>query len=129
MSAVHAFHPHPPLPGWRWLAGLGLLAALAGGMAPAHAESLRCAGGIAAEGDSKLSLMAKCGQPVLTDTYCALLYQNPHYYPVPEPYASRILPCQVTEEWLYDRGPGNLFATVRLRSGVVLSITYGHTPR
>ncbi len=121
--------PSPPLPGRGWLAGLGLLLALAGGAAPARAESLRCAGGIAAEGDSKLSLMAKCGQPVLTDTYCAPLYQNPHYYPVPEPYASRILPCQVTEEWLYDRGPGNLFATVRLRSGVVLSITYGHTPR
>lgn len=129
MSALPAFHPHPSLPGWRWLAALGLLAALAGGAAPASAESLRCAAGIAAEGDSKLSLMAKCGQPVLTDTYCAPLYQNPHLYPVPEPYASRILPCQVTEEWLYDRGPGNLFATVRLRSGVVLSITYGHTPR
>jgi len=115
-----------PLP----LPGLGLLVALAGGVVPvAHAESLRCAGGIVAEGESKLALVAKCGQPVLTDTYCAPLYQNPHTYPVPEPYASRILPCQLTEEWLYDRGPGNLWATVRLRSGVVLSITYGHTPR
>ena len=91
MSAVPAFHPHPSLPGWRWLAALGLLVALAGGAAPASAESLRCAAGIAAEGDSKLSLMAKCGQPVLTDTYCAPLYQHPHVYPVPEPYASRIL--------------------------------------
>ena len=124
-----AARPPSTLPGWPWLTGLGLLLALAGGAAPARAESLRCVRGIAAEGDSKLSLMAKCGQPVLTDTYCAPIYQNPHYYPVPEPYASRILPCQVTEEWLYDRGPGNLFATVRLRSGVVLSITYGHTPR
>ncbi len=115
-----------PLP----LPGLGLLVALAGGVVPvAHAESLRCAGGIVAEGESKLALVAKCGQPVLTDAYCAPLYQNPHTYPVPEPYASRILPCQLTEEWLYDRGPGNLWATVRLRSGVVLSITYGHTPR
>ena len=29
------------------------------------------------------------------------------------------------EEWLYDRGPGNLMATVRFRGGVVQSIRYG----
>jgi hypothetical protein len=33
------------------------------------------------------------------------------------------------EEWLYDRGPGNLLATVRFRYGVVQSITYGRSPR
>jgi hypothetical protein len=126
MPAGPAPCSHRPVPGW--LACLVMLLGAAGA-APVQAESLRCVGGIAAEGDSKLSLVAKCGQPVLSDSYCAPLYQNPHYYPVPEPYASRILPCQLTEEWLYDRGPGNLWATVRLRSGVVLSITYGHTPR
>ena len=107
---------------WVLLGGLG-------GAAPAQAESLRCAGGIAAEGDSRLALVAKCGPPVLSDTYCAPVYQGPSAYPVPEPYASRIVPCQPTEEWLYDRGPGQLWATVRLRSGSVLSITYGLTPR
>lgn len=34
------------------------------------------------------------------------------------------VPCQEIEEWLYDRGPGNLVATVRFRAGVVQSITY-----
>jgi peptidoglycan/xylan/chitin deacetylase (PgdA/CDA1 family) len=121
-------HPHPPVPGARWLACLGVLLWLACA-APARAESLRCPGGIAAEGDSRLSLVAKCGMPVLSDTYCAPVYVGPNYYPLPEPYASRFLPCQTIDEWLYDRGPGNLWATVRLRSGVVLSITYGHTPR
>ena len=100
-----------------------------GGVTPAQAESLRCAGGIAAEGDSKLSLMAKCGPPVLSDTYCAAVYYGGSPYPVPEPYARQVVPCLPTEEWLYDRGPGNLWATVRLRSGKVLSITYGRTPR
>jgi hypothetical protein len=32
------------------------------------------------------------------------------------------------EEWLYDRGPCNLMATVRFRDGVVQTITYGHGP-
>jgi hypothetical protein len=119
--------PHLPLA--RWLAGAGALLWQLGWGTPAHAESLRCAGGIAAEGDSRLSLLAKCGQPVLADSYCAPVYLGRNHYPVPEPWASRAVPCQQVDEWLYDRGPGNLWATVRLRSGVVLSITYGSAPR
>ncbi|MGY4828132.1 DUF2845 domain-containing protein [Sphaerotilaceae bacterium SBD11-9] len=39
------------------------------------------------------------------------------------------MPCQQVDEWLYDRGPGNLVATVRFRAGTVWSITYGRVPR
>ena len=95
----------------------------------AHAESLRCTGGIAAEGDSRLSVFYKCGQPVLRDDYCAPVYGPGALYPVPEPFASAAVPCQTIEEWLYDRGTGNLMATVRFRSGVVQSIVYGRAPR
>jgi len=48
---------------------------------------------------------------------------------VPEPFASVLVPCQQVEEWLYDRGPGNLMATVRFRFGRVQSIVYGRVPR
>src|SRR5215208_3175531 len=80
----------------------------------ASAESLRCPGGMVSEGDSRLSVIYKCGQPQLADTYCA-----PVYYPgtleiVPQPLASTLVPCQVIEAWLYERGPGNLLATVYL---------------
>jgi hypothetical protein len=34
-----------------------------------------------------------------------------------------------TEELLYERGPGNLVAMVRIRSGVVQSIVYAQQPR
>jgi len=95
----------------------------------AHAESLRCTGGIASEGDSRLSVFYKCGQPALRDDYCAPVYGPGALYPVPEPFASSVVPCQPVEEWLYDRGTGNLMATVRFRSGVVQSITYGRVPR
>ena len=121
--------PHAALSGARRLACLTALVALVGMAGTARGESLRCQGGIAAEGDSRLSLVAKCGEPVLSDAYCAPVYLGHNQYPVPEPWASRAVPCQPIEEWLYDRGPGNLWATVRLRSGTVLSITYGHTPR
>ena len=95
----------------------------------AAAESLRCAGGIVAEGDSRLSVIYKCGQPVLTDTYCAPVYYAGTLNQVPEPFASTVVPCQQVEEWLYQRGPGEMLATVFLRSGVVQSIAYGRQPR
>ena len=94
----------------------------------AQAESLRCPGGIAAEGDSRLSLIFKCGQPQLADSFCASVFYGPWPHPVPEPFASAVVPCQFTEQWLYERGPGNLVATVTLRAGKVQSITYERTP-
>ena len=96
---------------------------------PASAESLRCNGQIASEGDSRLSVLYKCGEPLLKDSYCAPIYSRGSLEPVPEPFASTFFPCQQVEEWLYDRGPGNLLATVRFRSGVVQSIKYGGAPR
>ena len=105
-------------------------AALIGIMgSPAGAESLRCNGQIASEGDSRLSVLYKCGEPLLKDSYCAPIYSYGSLQPVPEPFASAFFPCQQVEEWLFDRGPGNLLATVRFRSGIVHSITYSRSPR
>jgi hypothetical protein len=94
-----------------------------------QAESLRCNGHSVAEGDSRLSLLYKCGQPQLADTYCAPVYYAPTLQPVPAGVAGVVVPCQQVEEWLYDRGPGNLMAVVYLRDGKVQSIRYGRTPR
>lgn len=108
---------------------VGLCAALAPWSLGTHAESLRCSGGIAGEGDSRLSVVYKCGQPLLKDSFCAPVVFSQTFNLVPEPFASSFVPCQQTDEWLYDRGPGNLLATVRFRSGVVQSIVYGRAPR
>ena len=96
---------------------------------PAEAESLRCSRGMAAEGDSRVAVVYKCGEPLLKDSSCASVYYSQTLQPVPEPFASAFVPCQQTDEWLYDRGPGNLMATVRFRSGTVQSITYGRVPQ
>ena len=109
----------------RWW--LPALLALAG--PGAGAESLRCAGGIAAEGDSRLSVIHKCGPPQLADAFCAPVFAGSFLNPVPAPWATIVAPCQPTEDWLYERGPGNLTATVRIRGGSVLSITYGGAGR
>ena len=96
---------------------------------PAQAESLRCGNGTADEGDSRIAVAFKCGQPLLQDTYCAQLFYAQTLYPVREPFASVLVPCQQMEDWLYDRGPGNLMATVRFRFGRVQSIVYGRVPQ
>jgi hypothetical protein len=95
----------------------------------AFAESLRCQNGIAAEGDSRLAMVYKCGEPLLRDSYCAPVYYSGSIYPVPDPIAGLYVPCVYTEEWLYERGPGELLAAVRIRGGKVQSITYGRQPQ
>ena len=89
-----------------------LLAVSAAGLA--RAESLRCNGEIVSEGDARLSVLRRCGQPALKDSQCAPVY-----------VAGRLAPCVPVEDWLYERGPGFLTATVRFRAGVVQTILYG----
>jgi len=95
----------------------------------ASAESLRCNGQSVAEGDSRLSLLYKCGEPQMADVYCVPINYQPMLQPVAAPYMNVVVPCLLVEEWLYDRGPGNLIAVVRIRSGIVQSINYGREPR
>jgi hypothetical protein len=107
-------------------------AALALGLAAASAataETLRCNGQSASEGDSRLAVLSKCGRPTLQDSYCAPLYYADTLNPVPDAIAAAVVPCQPVEVWLYDRGPGQLMASVRFRGGVVASIVYGQQPR
>jgi Protein of unknown function (DUF2845) len=111
--------------------GLAMVLAFAlAGLAPgaAQAESLRCNGSSVGEGDSRLSVRYKCGEPVLSDQSCAPVWHWPSGRWVPTGLAG-VLPCQVVEEWLYNRGPGQLMATVRFREGRVLNIVYGQVPR
>lgn len=101
-------------------AGMLLLA-----LPPAQAESLRCNGRSAGPGDSRLSVLRNCGEPVLKDSFCAPVYVASTLQPVPQPLAGWVVPCVQVDEWQYDRGPGNLIAIVRFQHGTVQSITYG----
>jgi hypothetical protein len=97
-------------------------------VSPAKAEALRCSQGSAYEGDSRVSVLYKCGQPALKDTFCDPVYFPGTLQPVPSPFAQSLVPCLPVEVWVYDRGQGNLIATVRFRGGVVQSISYGRQP-
>ena len=95
---------------------------------PVQAQSIRCNGESAAIGDSKLSVYYKCGQPLLADTFCAPVYVAGSRYPLDPAIAGAYVGCQQVEEWLYDRGPGNLMATVRFQGGRIQSIRYERVP-
>jgi len=110
------------------LCRLALAAAFGLACLPVRAESLRCNGQSTEVGDSRLSVLYKCGEPVLRDSYCAPVYFSPYYQVVPPPFAGSVVPCLQIDEWLYERGPGNLTATVRFQSGRVQAIIYGRTP-
>jgi hypothetical protein len=97
-------------------------------VSPVRAESLRCGGEIADEGDSRIAVLYKCGPPLLADAFCANVYYPGSFYPVPPSLAGGFVPCQTVEEWVYDRGPGNFMAVVRFRGGRVQSIHYGRLP-
>jgi hypothetical protein len=122
--------------GWRpTVAAAVVLVVGAAAGAGSRAESLRCNGHFAEVGDSRASLLFKCGEPAVRDSFCAPVYragstppgQLPQ--PLPAPIAQALLPCIAVDEWLYERGPGNLMATVRLQSGVIQSIRYARSPR
>lgn len=107
---------------------MALVAAVASAGA-VHAETLRCDGGLVSEGDSRVSLLYKCGEPLLKDSFCAPVVYASTLEPVPTGVATAVLPCQPMEEWLYDRGAGNLMAKVRLRAGVIQAILYARDPK
>lgn len=90
----------------------------------AQAETLRCNGQIIEVGDLRSTVRYRCGEPLLKDSYCPPVYYGPSLQPVPQPFASTV-PCVLVDDWLYERGQGNLVATVRFRDGAVQSISYG----
>lgn len=96
-----------------------------------QAQSLQCTQGSVGEGDAKVWLLRACGQPSIADSYCARAYTPPQ--PRWNPYGGvQQVPqavCVTTDEWLYDRGEGNLIAFVRIREGKVVSIRFGEQGR
>nr|WP_297383324.1 DUF2845 domain-containing protein [uncultured Roseateles sp.] len=105
---------------------LALIAVFGAG---AQAQSLTCSEGSVREGDGKVWLLRYCGQPAVADSYCARVVSPP--IPVPNGNGALYQPvsCVMTDEWLYDRGPGNLVAVVRMREGRIVSIRFGEQGR
>lgn len=92
-----------------------------------RAETLRCGGSSVGPGDSRLEVMKRCGEPALKDSYCAPVTATTSATKggAPGSVTINVLPCLPVDEWLYERGPGDLPAVVRMQNGVITSIYYG----
>lgn len=113
----------------RLFASLITLMLLGAGATATQAQSLRCNDAGVREGDSKVWLMRACGQPTFADHYCARVPQPVVAVPQGGVVVLGAPVCMPTDEWLYERGPGNLPAVVRMREGRILSIRFGEQGR
>jgi hypothetical protein len=95
---------------------LGLLAA-----SPSFA-SMRCGGSIVSEGDSRMEVAARCGEP---DDVIAQksVYRRPVIWTQGRPYFIGEDFMEVTvESWIYNFGPNKLMRKLRFEGGVLTDI-------
>lgn len=107
--------------------GMALLISLSAGSAPA--QSLRCDGQLAGTGDSKSTVLQKCGQPIHVQSVCVGSQGVPQAMIVAGAdgvLRQMVVPqCTPMEDWTFFRGTGQFMAVVRFRSDVVESVRDG----
>jgi hypothetical protein len=100
----------------------GLVAALSA--AAVDAQALRCNGDLAQVGDSKASVLQKCGVPFFSESFCKPASQINTPAPAGSPVVA-ILACEVVDEWSYNPGPGQFITILRFEAGVMTGLRYG----
>ncbi|WP_280815696.1 DUF2845 domain-containing protein [Variovorax sp. TBS-050B] len=95
-------------------------------------QSLGCNGALVSKGDSPVSLLQKCGEPIHRQGVCVSMLQlgwvvTP--YRPGSPAAMLANQCVPMEEWTYDRGPGTFYGVVRIYNGAIESVRDGERNR
>ncbi len=106
----------------------------------ASAQSLRCKGDLAQIGNSKSTILQKCGEPVMKDNFCKPVQQTVVGAPVVNPVVPGTIAnnngtnvttnvtvnnCQPVEEWTYNPGYGQFMTMLQFEGGALKSIRYG----
>lgn len=91
-------------------------------------QSLGCNGSLVGKGDSPVSLLQKCGEPIYRQSVCVPMLQlgwvvTP--YRAGSPSAILANQCVPMDEWIYSRGPGTFLGIVRIYNGVIESVRDG----
>ena len=91
-----------------------------------RAESLECNRQLVQIGDSKISVLQKCGEPIFKDSFCKPREPNT----IDQINGDRkiiidIAQCQQVDEWSYNPGSGRFITTLHFERGEVRSIKYG----
>lgn len=98
----------------------------------ASAESLRCKGDFAQIGDSKGTVLQKCGEPILKDNFCRPAAQSSSNTLAPAAGASAgsvtnitVNQCVNVDEWTYNPGYGQFMTMLQFEAGQLKLIKYG----
>ena len=106
----------------------------------ASAQSLRCKGDLAQIGNSKGTILQKCGEPVMKDSFCKPVQETvSSSVPVTTPTVPTtsgsttasattnvtVNTCQQVEEWTYNPGYGQFMTMLLFEGGSLKSIRYG----
>jgi Protein of unknown function (DUF2845) len=88
----------------------------------AGAESMRCNGSLVGVGDTKATVVSKCGNPEMTDSFCEKklqeIIQPDGTYAVTES-------CEDVEVWTYQRGRGKFSTDLYFSQGKIREMRYG----
>lgn len=101
----------------------------------ASAQSLRCKGDLAQIGNSKGTILQKCGEPVMKDTFCKPTQDTVSSSTIVVPNIPgsaantttnvTVNTCQQVEEWTYNPGYGQFMTMLLFEGGSLKSIRYG----
>ena len=106
----------------------------------ASAQSLRCKGDLAQIGNSKGTILQKCGEPVMKDSFCKPVQETVSSAPATTPTVPNtsgssttastttnvtVNTCQQVEEWTYNPGYGQFMTMLLFEGGSLASIRYG----
>ncbi len=105
----------------RLIAVAALLTLTAAG---ASAQSFRCKNDLANVGDSRASVLLKCGEPVVKDAFCKPVPVQQHQGTASGTTVN-VIPCQNVDEWTYSPGYGQFMTTLAFENGRLVSIRYG----
>ena len=106
----------------RHAAGMAILASACVG---AHAQNLRCGNNFAEPGDSKLSVIEKCGEPAMKDSFCKPQPSN-DTQTTTQGTVLKLRPCDKIEEWSYKPGSGQFITILQFEQGNLTKIRYGN---
>jgi hypothetical protein len=92
--------------------------------APAQAQTLTCKNDFASIGDSKPTILQKCGEPAMKDSFCKPT-ENRQAPAAGGGTVVNVMPCEKVEEWTYRPGYGQFITTLRFENGELKSMKYG----
>lgn len=96
----------------------------------AHASSLRCGSKLANVGDTKAEIIDKCGEPIMTDTFCAPVVAANQVQGIQNGDNNiqnniAIAACENVDIWTYKPGSGKFVTNLYFSRGQLQAIHYG----